>query len=311
MPSTKLTSRFWSGSEVVVNTTTQDSQQRQSLQHVSSKTAPGDRAYILGNGAREDQDLCQFQRRHKGVTEAQSRHCTTPSVLQVLPFPTPGVTTTEAMKAMATLPVRRAWRNSSDLASLGVSQLPVMEAITLYERGDAQSPDQQCPRCQRGEGAAPECVKIPYVHNGVCSNCIIARACSHQASVARTTRSYSVERRFISAAISRSVPKEDLIAVWNLIAGVIAAQPQECFLESETEPPGKRIEDAARLVARSADEWGHAVEEEGPGSSGTPKTPEEKEKLVRQASRIRKTALQIANCAKEWGEKLERKRSSS
>jgi len=152
---------------------------------------------------------------------------------------------------------------------------------------------------------------IPGVHNGARSNCINVLACSHPRPVTRTARSFSAERRFISSTISRSIPKEDLIAVWNLIAGVISSQSQRDYLEDGPEPPGKRIEDAARLVARSADEWGHTVEEENPGSLRAPKTPEEKKRLVRQASRIRETALQIANCANDWGERLKRKQSSS
>ncbi|KAK2001948.1 hypothetical protein LX36DRAFT_311251 [Colletotrichum falcatum] len=160
-------------------------------------------------------------------------------------------------------------------------------------------------------GPSQERVKIPDVHNEAHSDCNITRAPSDVGSVSRSARSYSAERRYISAAISRSIPKEDLIAVWNLIAGVVASRPQECFLEDGQEPPGKRIEDAARLVARSAEEWGHVVEEEGQGTSRTPRTPGETRRLARQAARIRATALQIAKCARDWGDKLERKRSSS
>ncbi|GKT44382.1 uncharacterized protein ColSpa_04563 [Colletotrichum spaethianum] len=196
------------------------------------------------------------------------------------------------MTALGSLPIRRSWRNQSDLPSPDISQAPVLEAIMVHERGEAQSLDQKCSKCRKGHGLAAECVKIP-------------------GSIARPMRSYSAERRFISATISQSIPKEDLIAVWNLIAGVIATQPQECFLEDGSETPGKRIEDAACLVARSADEWGHTVKEEEPRSVKKSKTPAERKKLVTQAHRIRETALQIANCAKDWGEKLERKRSSS
>ncbi|OHW99634.1 hypothetical protein CSPAE12_01621 [Colletotrichum incanum] len=181
----------------------------------------------------------------------------------------------------------------------------------LHERGETQNPDQQCSKCRKGEGLALECVKISGIHNGACSNCLLARASSRPGSVTRPIRSYSAERRFISATISQSIPKEDLIAVWNLIAGVIATQRQECFLEDESEPPGKRVEDAARLVARSADEWGHTVKDEGLESMKTSKTSADRKKFVRQANSIRETALQIADCAKDWGEKLERKRSCS
>ncbi|TQN64322.1 hypothetical protein CSHISOI_11101 [Colletotrichum shisoi] len=196
----------------------------------------------------------------------------------------------------------------------------------LHERGEAQSPDRQCSKRRRGEGISPEGVKIPGIHNGACSNCLMARASPGPgpgpgpemttASPARrpvSTRSYSAERRSISAAISPSVPKEDLIAVWNLIAGVMATQPHGCLVEDDASeppppPPGKRIEDVARLVARSADEWGHIVKED---DSGRAKTPAERVRVARQAGRIRETALQMADCARDWGEKLERKRSFS
>ncbi|KAK1978468.1 hypothetical protein LZ30DRAFT_550084, partial [Colletotrichum cereale] len=94
------------------------------------------------------------------------------------------------------------WRSRSNLTALEVSQTPVLEAIMLYERGNAQSPDQQCSRCQKGQGPVPECVKIPDVHNGACSNCIMARASSHPEPVSRPTRSYSAEQRLISATMS-------------------------------------------------------------------------------------------------------------
>ncbi|WDK21152.1 hypothetical protein CGRA01v4_12441 [Colletotrichum graminicola] len=235
MPTAKPTSRLWPGSEVVIDTATQDSPQQQSLRQVVNRKATlDDRARVLDNKARERQGPHQFRGRHKDITEAQPRHFMTRSAL------------------------------------------------------------------------------IPDVYNrGARSNCINALACSHRRPITRTARSFCAERRFISSTISRSIPKEYLIAVWNLIAGVISSQSQRCYLEDGPEPPGKRIEDAARLVARSADEWGHTVEEDDPGSLRAPRTPEEKIKLVRQASRIRETALQVANCANDWGERLKRNRSSS
>ncbi|KZL77757.1 hypothetical protein CT0861_02720 [Colletotrichum tofieldiae] len=314
MPSTTLTSRVRPGSGVTVETATRDSKQQQSSQPISTKATPGDREYVLDSEARENHGAYEPRGRRKDVTEAESsaaRQCTMQSGLPRLPLPTPMVPTTEAMKALISLPIRRAWRSRSDLASPDVSQALILEAVMLHERGETQTPDQQCSKCRKGEGLAPECVKISGIYNGACSNCLLARASSRPGSVTRPIRSYSAERRFISATISPSIPKEDLIAVWNLIAGVIATQPKKCFLEDGSEPPGKRIEDAARLVARSADEWGHTVKDEGLEPVKTSKTPAERKKLVRQASRIRETALQIANCAKDWGEKLERKRSSS
>ncbi|OHF02973.1 hypothetical protein CORC01_01731 [Colletotrichum orchidophilum] len=219
--------------------------------------------------------------------------------------------TTDTMKILGPLPMRRAWRVKTDRASPDISQASVLEAIMLHERGELQSSGDECPKCRKGDGLSPECVKMSSIYNGACSNCLIARALDRPGSLAKPIRSYSAERRSISATISPSIPKEDLIAVWNLIAGVIATQPQDCFTEDGSEPPGKKIEDAARLVARSADEWGHTIKDEESDPGKTSKTPSERSKLVRQATRIRGTALQIANCARVWGEKLERKRSSS
>ncbi|KAF6828936.1 hypothetical protein CMUS01_08368 [Colletotrichum musicola] len=216
---------------------------------------------------------------------------------------------TEVMRRVSPLAVLRPWNPRLDLAAPDASQPHVAEAIMVHERGEVQHPDNRCPRCRRGEGISPDCVKIPGIHGGTCSNCLMARCPGRSAAPPRPVRSYSAERRSISAAMAPSTPKEDLIAVWNLIAGVVAAQPRECFFEDEAEEtPGKRIEDAARLVARSAEEWGHTIRD-GDGDGG--RTPSERSRLVRQAARIRETALQIADCARDWGEKLERKRSTS
>ncbi|KAK2026363.1 hypothetical protein LX32DRAFT_641914 [Colletotrichum zoysiae] len=87
---------------------------------------------------------------------------------------------------------------------------------------------------------------IPDMYSGTCSNWTFSRTSSHLGSVARMiARSYSGERIFISTTISQFNTKEDLTAVWNLTAGVIASQPQGCFLDEGPEPPGKRVEDAA------------------------------------------------------------------
>ncbi|KAF3800470.1 hypothetical protein GCG54_00014269 [Colletotrichum gloeosporioides] len=286
MPSTALASRirFENGSSV-----NSEASESASSQH---NLAHGQAAY----GARG---------RQKDTTETTSAAIRPDLTSQAQKVPT------EVMRQLGSLPVRRAWRGRSGEAPPDVSKAPVVEAIMLHERGEVQASEQQCPKCQRGEGVSPECVKIPSIHGGACSNCLIARALARPGSAVRLTRSYSAERRSISATISPSIPKEDLIAVWNLIAGVMSTQPQDCLFDDGTEPPGKRIEDAARLVARSADEWGHSVREGGSESSKSPKTPAERQRLVRQANRIRETALQIANCARDWGEKLERKRSTS
>lgn len=218
---------------------------------------------------------------------------------------------TEVIRRLSPLAVLRVWNPRPDHAAPDASQPHVAEAIMVHERGEVQPPNNRCPRCRRGEGISPDCVKIPGIHDGTCSNCLVARCPGGSAAPPRPVRSYSAERRSISAAMAASTPKEDLIAVWNLIAGVIAAQPRECFFEDEAEEeaPGKRIEDAARLVARSAEEWGHAVRDGDRDAGG--RTPSDRSRLVRQAARIRETALQIADCARDWGEKLERKRSTS
>ncbi|KXH51150.1 2-dehydropantoate 2-reductase [Colletotrichum nymphaeae SA-01] len=288
MPSRTLASRVRTGAGASVG-------------QISSKTAPAH----SGVGSR--QGSYEHRGRHKSIKGAAPE---TAQYAGDQGLQTPS-TPTETMKVLGPLPVRRAWRVRPGRASPDISQAPVLEAVMLHERGDLQGSGDQCSKCRRGDGISPECVKMPGINNGACSNCLLARTSDRPGSSARPVRSYSAERRSISATISPSIPKEDLIAVWNLIAGVIATQPQECFTEDGSEPPGKKIEDAARLVARSADEWGHTIKEEESDPGKTPKSPSERSRLVRQATRIRETALQIANCARIWGEKLERKRSSS
>lgn len=312
MPSAALTSRFRYGPPGSSGVPTQTSSQHQYSHQIGSEITPSDRENDLGGGETQCQGSYEHRGRHKSFTDAAS--AAHGQLMEGAPKRSalpPTVATTETMKKLSTLPIRRAWNASADHASSGVSQTLVQEAIMLHERGEVQTPEQQCSKCRRGEGISPECIKISGIHNGVCSNCLMTLAFSRPGLAARAIRSYSAERRSISATMSPSIPKEDLIAVWNLIAGVISRQPQECFFDDGSEPSGKRIEDAARLVARSADEWGHNVKEEGPDPGKTPKTPSERSKLARQATRIRETALQIAECAKDWGEKLERKRSSS
>ncbi|KAJ0149918.1 hypothetical protein CTA2_508 [Colletotrichum tanaceti] len=357
MPSATLTStRRRLGPGGILRPAPQSPEPQRPSQHITPKTSPGDRGHITDGRSAEE-----ARGRHKDVRdeEAAARQYAmlsgpqSQSQSQSLPTLISAAATTETIKRLGPLPVRRAWRSRPEWAASpppDVSRAPVLEAVMLHERGEGQSPDRQCSACRRGEGISPECVKIPGIRDGACSNCLMARASSPgpgpgqgqgpgtTASPARrqavSTRSYSAERRSISAAIPPSVPKEDLIAVWNLIAGVLAAtQPHGCRLaeddasgpsSSSEPPPGKRIEDAARLVARSADEWGHIVkgEEEDQDhddnddnddddDSGPAKTPAERARLARQAGRIRETALLIADCARDWGEKLERKRSFS
>ncbi|TDZ37394.1 hypothetical protein C8035_v007070 [Colletotrichum spinosum] len=310
MPSTTLASRLRSGNNAPTAV------------HANPSPQPN-----LGN--RKDGSTWQSRHgepegrgRQKNITEASlTSGVETSHGSREQPVP-PQTSPTDDLRKLGPLPVRRSWVARPGLPSPDISRRAVLEAVMLHERGQVQPPDQRCTRCRRGEGFTPECVKIAGISNNACSNCLMARALANPrgsdpatAAVPRPTRSYSAERRSISAAIPPSIPKEDLIAVWNLIAGVISAQPQDCVTPDDdadgTEMPGKRIEDAARLVARSADEWGHTVEEEGPGSAERPTSAAERSRLARQASRIRETALQIANCARDWGEKLQKKRSTS
>ncbi|KAL0944816.1 uncharacterized protein CTRU02_202703 [Colletotrichum truncatum] len=315
MPSAVLASRLRSMDSVSALNSGMPNQilSRHAASSEELMAGPGHQKHALGNESTQRQETQGARGRQKDGFQAASTlkegHAADNSfrdtAAQLQPVPT------KLMKQLGVLPIRRAWRGRSGEASPDITHTPVVEAIMLHERGEVQLPEQQCSKCREGEGASPECVKIPGIHNGACSNCLIARALVSPGSTTRPIRSYSAERRSISATMPPSIPKEDLIAVWNLIAGVISTQPQECFFDDGTETPGKRIEDAARLVARSADEWGHTVSEDGPESGKPPRTETEKGKLVRQATRIRETALEIASCARDWGEKLEKKRSTS
>ena len=218
-------------------------------------------------------------------------------------------TDTEARRYLDTLPVRRAWEGRAlEQQPRDASRAAACEeAVMIYERGHAQSPAQRCARCRRGQGVSPECVKIQGVRDGACSNCVLSRVVSGGQSRMSPSRDYSPARRFIAASVPTSTAseKEDMVAVWNVIAGVLATQSRECCLDdaAETTSSARRIEDAALLVARSADEWGHRVEDGDEPSSKRRRTGDEKVKLVTQASRIHDTALKIAECARTWGEK--------
>ncbi|ROT36532.1 hypothetical protein SODALDRAFT_221468 [Sodiomyces alkalinus F11] len=263
---------------------------------------------------------------------------------------------TETLRRLTAMPIRRTWKCRPDKEEVDLSEDSGVEAIMVYERGKVQRGPQQCPRCRRGQGVSPECVKISDIRDGTCSNCLAARALSLARARARARagagmggpggaaaasastnpsqhhRSYSPEKQHLlsqSAAMSPSVPQEDLVAVWNVIVGVLSRQPRDldycaCFTDDdddeddETLTPARRIEDAALLVARSADEWGHLIEEQEDREGHAPstasassssssrrawRTESEKAKLMRQAVRIRETALRIATCARTWREK--------
>ncbi|KAL2756076.1 hypothetical protein ACRALDRAFT_1063954 [Sodiomyces alcalophilus JCM 7366] len=251
---------------------------------------------------------------------------------------------TETLRRLTAMPIRRTWMCRPDKEEVDLSEDTGVEAIMVYERGRVQTGLQQCARCRRGQGVSPECVKINDIRDGTCSNCLAARALglararsgagmgpgaatSGLHTSPRPQRSYSPEKQHLlsqSATMSPSVPQEDLVAVWRVIVGVLSRQPRDldycaCFTDEdeddETLTPARRIEDAALLVARSADEWGHRIEEQGgregraPSTSASSssrrawKTEAEKAKLMRQAARIRQTALRIATCARMWREK--------
>jgi hypothetical protein len=210
-------------------------------------------------------------------------------------------TDTEGRRLLTSLPVRRVWKGPSIDPKAPDDALT--EAIMVYERGRIQPPEAMCSRCRRGQGASPECVKIDTHRDGVCSNCLLSRASPSRPS---PSRDFSPARRFITAAVPPSTAREDMAAVWKVIAGVLATQQRDdyCRLDDAGQPAAaRRIEDAALLVARSADEWGHAVEEGDEAATRAKRRSEgERAKLVTQASRIRETALRIAECARTWGE---------
>lgn len=213
----------------------------------------------------------------------------------------------EARRLLDTLPVRRAWEGRAFEPPCDASRATALEAVMIYERGQLQPPARQCARCRRGQGVSPECVKIHGVRDGACSNCVLSRVAGAGGGQGRASpsRDYSPARRFITASVPASTASEDMVAVWNVIAGVLATQSRDCCVDDaeETTSSARRIEDAALLVARSADEWGHRVEDGDEAASKRRRTGDEKVKLVTQASRIRDTALRIAECAKTWGEK--------
>ncbi|KAK1624344.1 hypothetical protein BDP81DRAFT_267883, partial [Colletotrichum phormii] len=96
------------------------------------------------------------------------------------------------------------WRARPGRASPDISQTPVLEAVMLHERGDLQNSEEQCSKCRKGDGISAECVKMPGIYNGACSNCLLARTSNRPGSSGRPIRSYSAERRSISATISPS-----------------------------------------------------------------------------------------------------------
>ncbi|KAH6692251.1 hypothetical protein F5X68DRAFT_187951 [Plectosphaerella plurivora] len=214
-------------------------------------------------------------------------------------------TDTEGRRLLSSLPVRRAWKGPA--IDLKTGDDAIAEAVMVYERGRIQPPEGMCSRCRRGHGTSPECVKVDAYRDGACSNCLLARAAPPAVGGARPSpsRDFSPARRFITAAVPASTAREDMAAVWKVIAGVLATQRDDCRIVDDAgqHAAARRIEDAALLVARSADEWGHAVEDGDEAATRAKRRTEgERAKLVTQASRIRDTALRIAECARAWGE---------
>ncbi|KAL8377137.1 hypothetical protein RB595_008014 [Gaeumannomyces hyphopodioides] len=269
-------------------------------------------------------------------------------------LPPPGLARTDAVRDLGALSIRRAWRRRRpgyqppDLGSVAV-----VEAIMTYERGAVVADSGRvCARCLRGEGPSPDCVILDRAGGGTgpCSNCIYDRAaplCDAGRAVMLPPplplpppspplptaapragggggdgRSYSPETRIISAELSGKATKEDLEAVWKVIAEVIERRPrvieegttaaaadQLLRVEGHSDrgrSPAARarmVEDAALLVVRAADEWGHIVKERGPVSS----TAAEKDVpgLVERSKRIKGAAAKVARAAGGLAERME------
>jgi hypothetical protein len=219
-------------------------------------------------------------------------------------LPPSGLLKTEAMKKLSTLPIRRAWKRRIECQAADTQQPSIVEAIMVYERGEVEKPNEGCSRCKSGEGPAPDCVTVVGIGSGACSNCLydsVPQSCDAAASP--NNNRYSPERRLISAAMPPTTKRKDLIAVWNLVAAVLAQslEPAGDVMDDSPEARARRIEDAALLVARSADEWGHSTESQDQARS---QAIQGVKSLAAQD--IRKTALEIARCSREWGAKLEK-----
>ncbi|KAL8341783.1 hypothetical protein RB598_003627 [Gaeumannomyces tritici] len=271
-------------------------------------------------------------------------------------LPPPGLARTGALAALGALPIRRAWRRRRrpggqppDLGSAAV-----VEAIMTYERGvvaAAADPGRACARCRRGEGPSPDCVVLEGAGNGTgpCSNCVydgVAPLCDagrgvmlpppllappapapptqtpNASSGGSGGRSYSPETRIISAELSGKATKEDLEAVWKVIAEVMERRPRvieegttaaaadqllrvEGHSDKGRNPAARArmVEDAALLVVRAADEWGHIVKERGPvGSNADDK---DVPKLVERSKRIKEAAAKVARAAGGLAERME------
>ncbi|EJT75718.1 hypothetical protein GGTG_05649 [Gaeumannomyces tritici R3-111a-1] len=135
-------------------------------------------------------------------------------------------------------------------------------------------------------------------------------------------RSYSPETRIISAELSGKAIKEDLEAVWKVIAEVMERRPRvieegttaaaadqllrvEGHSDRGRNPAARArmVEDAALLVVRAADEWGHIVKERGPVSSNA--DDKDVPKLVERSKRIKEAAAKVARAAGGLAERME------
>lgn len=178
-------------------------------------------------------------------------------------LPPSGLPKTPRIRQLGSMSIQRAWRRRCAWAEPDVRQAQTVEAMMLYERGDALAITAECGRCREGKGVSRECVIMPGICGNVCSNCLYdgkGQNCNvPQSSAVQMSRGSVTEQTWGNGELKPC--KSDYVTVLKLI---------EQMKQSSTSGPkasdvrtrARQIEEAALQVARAAREWGYREAEQ-------------------------------------------------
>ncbi|KAH7321299.1 hypothetical protein B0I35DRAFT_211539 [Stachybotrys elegans] len=160
--------------------------------------------------------------------------------------------------ALAGLPVHRRWGRWRWREPPMLSNIHVLEAVMMYERGIEQGTQRRCNNCRAGQGISPQCVVAPEslregLDTGPCSNCLYeGQSHTCNASGRRTPVSAAAKRPFEPMEDPEKVI--DHMAVLEMIAQL--KRPPGAPRDHSLLGRARRIEKAALHISQAAREWG-------------------------------------------------------
>lgn len=185
-------------------------------------------------------------------------------VFDALPFlPPREQPQTPLTKLLSKFPAKRTWGRWRWRAPPSLTNLRVVEAVMMYERGSERDASLRCNRCRAGQGVSAQCIVLPdeaiddvREPGGPCSNCLyddIGGSCN-----AFGRRTPQRQQRFEPLGDPDGVV--DHLAVLEMIARL--KRPRGEARDYSLQTKARRIEKAALHIAQSAREWGEKMAKE-------------------------------------------------